>query len=318
MKILTALLITAALRAAPLAYYPITPCRVADTRTATGPLGGPALTGGQSRTFPILASTCNLPATAQAYSLNFAAIPSGSLGYLTAWPMGQPQPPTATLNGKSGEVTSNGAIVAAGVGGAINVFASDNTHLVIDINGYFAPLDLSGLVGPVGPVGPQGPQGVPGPQGVSGTGSGSIPACEDRVGIAGSVLYSLGNDADGNPQYLSLGPLAQGAYSVTACLNDSAVPRTIASIRCFTDEPQIAGGANGAANTLQVESARDWFAQPSVGPWAWLTAAPVACGQTWPAGALAASPTLAPGDSLVLVFQTDGVSNQVGWRVTWQ
>ena len=63
-----------------LAFYPIPPCRIADTRTATAPLGGPALVGGQSRTLPILASACNLPATAQAYSLNFAAVPNGSLG----------------------------------------------------------------------------------------------------------------------------------------------------------------------------------------------------------------------------------------------
>ena len=27
------------------ASYPLTPCRVADTRNATGPLGGPFLTG---------------------------------------------------------------------------------------------------------------------------------------------------------------------------------------------------------------------------------------------------------------------------------
>ena len=129
-----------------LAFYPITPCRIGDTRTATAPLGGPALVGGQNRTLPILSSTCNLPATAQAYSLNFAAVPGGSsLGYLTAWPTGQARPVAASLNALTGAVTANAAIVPAGTNGSIDVFASNNTNLVIDINGYFAPMGTGGL-----------------------------------------------------------------------------------------------------------------------------------------------------------------------------
>jgi uncharacterized repeat protein (TIGR01451 family) len=129
-----------------LAFYPITPCRIADTRTAAGALGGPSLAGGQSRTFPILSSACNLPATAQAYSLNFAAVPGGSpLGYVTAWPTGQTKPLASSLNASTGTITANAAIVPAGTGGAIDVFASDPTNLVIDINGYFAPMAIGGL-----------------------------------------------------------------------------------------------------------------------------------------------------------------------------
>jgi hypothetical protein len=129
-----------------LAFYPITPCRIADTRGATAPLGGPSLGGGQSRTFPILSSACNLPATAQAYSLNFAAVPGGHpLGYLTAWPSGQTKPLVASLNALTGAITANAAIVPAGANGSIDVFASDATNLVIDINGYFAPMTTGGL-----------------------------------------------------------------------------------------------------------------------------------------------------------------------------
>ena len=128
-----------------LAFYPIPPCRIADTRTAAAPLGGPALVGGQSRTLPILASACNLPATAKAYSLNFAAVPSGPLGYLTAWPTGQARPVLASLTALTGAVTANAAIVPAGTNGSIDVFASNITNLVIDINGYFAPMGVGGL-----------------------------------------------------------------------------------------------------------------------------------------------------------------------------
>ena len=58
------------------AFYPLTPCRVADTRSPNGPLGGPYLQGGQARDFPILdAASCNIPSSAQAYSLNFTVVP---------------------------------------------------------------------------------------------------------------------------------------------------------------------------------------------------------------------------------------------------
>jgi hypothetical protein len=50
------------------AFYPITPCRIADTRNTVGPLGGPSLVGDLSRTFPIpVATACNIPAGVQAY-----------------------------------------------------------------------------------------------------------------------------------------------------------------------------------------------------------------------------------------------------------
>jgi len=129
-----------------LAFYPLTPCRVADTRNAPGPLGGPSLPAQSARSFPILASSCGVPVTAQAYSFNFAAVPMGpSLAYLTAWPEGLTQPLVASLNDPTGTVLSNAVVVPAGTGGAVSVYATDATDLVIDINGYFAPPGPGGL-----------------------------------------------------------------------------------------------------------------------------------------------------------------------------
>ena len=136
----------AASNASALAFYPVTPCRVADTRNTLGPLGGPSLAAQGTRSFPILASPCGLPASAQAYSLNFAAVPTGSsLGFMTAWPAGQQQPLVASLNDPSGTVLSNAVVVPAGAGGAVDVYTTDATDLVIDINGYFAPPGAGGL-----------------------------------------------------------------------------------------------------------------------------------------------------------------------------
>jgi len=123
-----------------LVFYPATPCRVVDTRagqSTTGPYGPPPISAGQTRSFPI-AGACNIPTTAQAYSVNVTAVPHGVLTFLTAWPSGQPQPLVSTLN-SDGRVVANAANIPAGTNGAVNIFASDATDVIIDVNGYFAP-----------------------------------------------------------------------------------------------------------------------------------------------------------------------------------
>jgi len=127
-----------------LAFYPITPCRVSDTRLFNGPLGGPMLMAGVARNVPVQ-SACGLPSTAQAYSLNVTAVPRGPLGFLTIWPSNQSQPLVSTLNAPTGQVVANAAIVRAGTSGDLSVFASNDTDLVIDVNGYFAPPAAGGL-----------------------------------------------------------------------------------------------------------------------------------------------------------------------------
>jgi DNA-binding beta-propeller fold protein YncE len=131
-----------------LTFYALTPCRVLDTRNAPGDLGGPYLSGGIPRDFPILKSSCGIPNNAQAYSFNFTALPHVPLDYLSVWPTGQPQPVVSTLNAPTGTIVANAGIVPAGNGGDIEVFASndaDLVDLVVDVNGYFAAPGRGGL-----------------------------------------------------------------------------------------------------------------------------------------------------------------------------
>jgi hypothetical protein len=118
-------------------FYPISPCRLVDTRNANGPLGGPIIGAYASRSFALPAGSCGLPSSASAYSLNMTAVPSGYLAYLTTWPAGQTQPNVSTLNDTKGIPLANAALVRAGTGGAINVFVTAPSHVVIDANGYF-------------------------------------------------------------------------------------------------------------------------------------------------------------------------------------
>ncbi len=122
-----------------LSFYPVAPCRVADTRGSDGPFGGPIVTASSTRPFAIPASGCGIPWSAAAYSLNVTVVPEGPLSYLTMWPAGSTQPGVSTLNSWDGTVVANGAIVPAGTAGAVNVFATSRTHVILDVNGYFAP-----------------------------------------------------------------------------------------------------------------------------------------------------------------------------------
>lgn len=124
-----------------LTFVATTPCRLIDTRAGQGktaPWGPPSFAAGETRTYTLPSNPyCNVPANALAYSLNFTVF-TKSLVFLSAWPAGQPFPVVSTLNALQGGFVANAAIVPAGTGGGISVYASDPTDVFIDMNGYYA------------------------------------------------------------------------------------------------------------------------------------------------------------------------------------
>ncbi len=184
----------------PLTMTGITPCRILDTRVNSNPL-----LAGKTRNVQV-AGLCGVPANALAYSLNITAIPTTSLAYLTVWPAGQQQPDASTLNAPNQKIVANAAVIPAGVNGQISVYASDQTDLVIDVDGYL----LSAAAGPVGATGPTGATGPAGPQGGTGaTGSNPVNlagawsslamyAQGDVIFYNGSTYISLTNGNQGN------------------------------------------------------------------------------------------------------------------------
>ena len=132
--------IIAGANASALQFVSVTPCRLVDTRQTDGEFGGPPIQGGTSRSFPIPQQTpCDIPANAAAYSLNVTVVPITTLGYLTIWPTGEDQPLVSTMNSPDGRVKANAAIVPAGYQGAVSVYVTDTTNVILDIDGYFAP-----------------------------------------------------------------------------------------------------------------------------------------------------------------------------------
>jgi hypothetical protein len=130
-----------------LAFYPLTPCRVIDTRLAyrpppaAGGFGPPSMFARETRTFLFPTTPyCRVPPAA-AYSVTITAVPHGRLAYLTAWPGGTPQPNVSSINSFAGRVLANSVVLPAGPDGSVSVFTYDNSDFVIDINGYYAPDD---------------------------------------------------------------------------------------------------------------------------------------------------------------------------------
>ena len=122
-------------------YQLIYPCRAVDTRVG---IGGPEMQAGETREFNIAQCPTIGTVDAGAWALNITVVPDGPLGFLTAWgagdPAAWPRPNTSILNSWDGQVVANSAIVGNG-NGAINVYVSNPTHVIIDVTGYFNTLN---------------------------------------------------------------------------------------------------------------------------------------------------------------------------------
>ena len=120
-------------------FYPVTPCRVFDTRQASGPTAGAPLTCGTARSFTLIGGTCGVPASAKAVSVNLTGTASTAQGNLRLYAAGAVTPLVSTLNYVAGQTRANNAVAPLGTSGQISVLCSPSgtTHVVLDVNGYF-------------------------------------------------------------------------------------------------------------------------------------------------------------------------------------
>lgn len=122
-------------------FFTLAPCRAVDTRRAAGSLGGPALGGGNARTFT-LAGACGVPVDARVVSANVAVVSPASTGNLVMYPatLAVP-PPTSTVSFRAGKNRANNANLLLSSDGTGRVVARNNAagalHLVVDVNGYW-------------------------------------------------------------------------------------------------------------------------------------------------------------------------------------
>ena len=159
-----------------LAYTPVTPCRIVDTRPVARRLvAGVAQTfdGFNAATFASqggAASNCGVPTGASALAVTVTAVTPSNLGFVKLWPANATEPDASTVNYDPGTLNiATGAIVP--VNGANNQFNAKSpaaVDLVVDVVGYFNTIDVVGVTGPTGPTGATGATGPTGPAGPAG------------------------------------------------------------------------------------------------------------------------------------------------------
>jgi hypothetical protein len=133
-----------------LQFYPLPkPLRLLDTRP--GQLGcdapGVQIPGNTSRT-QLARRSCDgitIPAGALAVTGNITTVQSGG-GYLTLYPSDVVQPLVANSNYGPNEILNNVFTVGLGnADGSFKIFVTSNTHVVVDVTGYYAPPGVGGL-----------------------------------------------------------------------------------------------------------------------------------------------------------------------------
>lgn len=120
----------------PTSLYTMTPCRIVDTRSANGLLGGPSLAAGATRSFT-LTNTCALPGTASAVSVNATIADATRTGSVIVYPGNGAAPGTNTVSFKPGVNRANNVLVGL-TGGVLSVTntSTGTVNLILDVNGY--------------------------------------------------------------------------------------------------------------------------------------------------------------------------------------
>jgi hypothetical protein len=120
-------------------FYTLAPCRVLDTRNASGPdAAAPALAARAERTFA-LSGLCGIPSAANALSVNVTAVEAVVRGNLVIYPGNELAPDASLLNFPAAVAKANNAVVKLAPDGTIKVLNRGNgtVHFILDVNGYF-------------------------------------------------------------------------------------------------------------------------------------------------------------------------------------
>lgn len=168
----------------PVAYTAVTPARLLDTRSSTGPLGARG-----STTLTVTGLSPKAPSNATAVVMNVTVTNTTAASFLTVYPSGNPRPLASNLNWTSGRTVANLVEVPVGSSGDVTFYnEAGSTNVVADLEGYFAA-----------PSGTAGQEVALTPARITDTRSGSgLPNAGMTVG-AGSTLDIQVTNAGGVP-----------------------------------------------------------------------------------------------------------------------
>jgi hypothetical protein len=121
-------------------FVPITPVRVADTRTASLVGAGTPIAASTSKSFNLATTASGIPATATSVAANVTVVAGDAPGYLTVYPtLDTTNPVASDVNWVADEIVPNFTIADTAGTGSVEVYNSHGAtaNVVIDAFGYF-------------------------------------------------------------------------------------------------------------------------------------------------------------------------------------
>ncbi|MCU1394433.1 MAG: hypothetical protein JWM34_2861 [Ilumatobacteraceae bacterium] len=124
-------------------YASLVPARVLDTRanqsTIDGQFNNTGFVPANTVTELPIAGRAGVPANAATAVLNVTVTEPAADGFVTVYPCGSDRPTASSVNYSTGQTIANAVLTKLGTGGKVCIFNSQSMHLVVDVNGYYAP-----------------------------------------------------------------------------------------------------------------------------------------------------------------------------------
>ncbi len=174
------------------------PARIVDSRQGIG-VPGPMKAGDVAEVQ--VAGVSGVPLDASIVLFNATVANTGSPGFLTVFPCGEPIPPTSTLNFASNAVVPNFVVAKIGSSGRVCLYSMAPTDVIIDVAG-FVPAGATDIVPLPSPArlldtrtGTGGPQAMLTPNGraLQITGAAGIPDTAKAVIVNLTATQSSGS-----------------------------------------------------------------------------------------------------------------------------
>lgn len=254
------------------AFFTVTPCRAIDTRLGTGTNGGPALGGGEIRTFAV-GGVCGVPNSARAVALNLTVVSPSAAGSVLVYPAGEAAPLASSISFSAGRTRANNVIATTGEAGQVSASCGmppgTTVDIVVDVVGYFE--DAAGNKPPVVSAGADETLAMPA-NGLSLSGS----YTDDTAppGAVYSALWSVTSGPSGvsfsAPAALGTGVTfaAAGTYTLRLTVSDSnragfdeltvKVTATTPDVLRFLDQASF-GPAPGQSDTVRAMGLSEWI-----------------------------------------------------------
>ncbi len=132
-------------------YQSVSPGRLLDTRNSPT-IDGLFSNGGVRSAGSVLelqvGGRGGVPLGAKAAALNVTATDTGGEGFVTVFPCDVAQPNASALNYPASSTVANSVVASLSAAGKVCLSVSANTHLIVDVNGFFPSSSSFASVGP--------------------------------------------------------------------------------------------------------------------------------------------------------------------------